>query len=175
MKGIVFVFFVLVMQSLPAQDLGVLVKGNYALSSSSKSANLFHNDGAIEVQYGLKKKNFDLLFSGGLRVINWGNQLDFSIGARKYIYLKEKVKLYSSIKPYLIVPLVYNETLFGYAVELNGGVYYALSKKIDIGMSTGFRLDSLPNYKQYGPIYNIFGFQYGIELKYNFQSQDQTK
>lgn len=168
MKFIITTIFLFTALFVCSQDLQFNVKGNYAVLSSSSNARLFHNDGAIELQYGLGMQKFDLLFSGGLRVINWGNQIDLSVGIRKDLIIWKRFRWDISAKPYLGIPLFYNEALISVGAELNSGLKYLVSNKFQVGVLGGLRYDILPRYKLYGSIYSITGLQYGVSVIYVF-------
>ena len=157
---------------ISAQQINSTIFKSYGLANSL-STEIFDNNGGLQLEYQSVERKLAYLVTTEFRTIDWGNQVSIGGGASKTYWSMNKFALSQNAKLLLHLPLFYNDFLLGYGAETNLLFTREISKRWLVGVSAGLRYDSLPSYRQYGPINWTSEAKFGVQFSYLLHKREE--
>ena len=162
---VVIAFFVFVSSfAIGQKSLSGNLYRSIGLATNSEFDVFDANYGAqLVYQFDVNKINWEA--GVDIRVIDWGNQVGVFVGNNWDLYDKGKSNIAFNYRIHLNVPLFYNDFLLGYGLSSNLSYNFNLFRSFDLKLGVGLRYDSVPGYRDYGPIFSTFELPITLGIK----------
>ena len=157
----------------------ICVLSSHLYSQNSLRANIYRSAGiatnedvkvfdanyGAQLAYGFEWKEINWEVGIDVRVIDWGNQGGLFIGNRWVLLEKEKSSFSFDYRLHANIPFFYQNVLLGYGLSSNLTYDVHMFRSYEFIVGIGLRFDSVPGYKNVGPIFSTFELPVSVGVK----------